>query len=287
MKVVPLASDSMGTRSMATYVETKDVKLVIDPSVSLAPMRFGLGPHPREIAKMAQAWKSIVSHAKKSSVLIVTHYHLDHYNPEHHELFGGKAVFLKDPEGNTNPSQAGRASEFIPKIKGIAKSIEYSDGKRFRFGNTEIAFSRPVFHGTNDKLGYVTEVLVDDGKTRFIHTSDVEGPPVREQLDFILEHRPQLVFLDGPLSYVLYHFGNRALESSFENMKRMICDAGVRTLVVDHHFLRDPQYLERLELVTEIATEHGAKVMTAAEFAGKKIEMLEAHRRELYQKQEK
>ena len=46
MKIKPVASDSMGTRSMATYVETKDVKIFIDPGVALGPSRYGLPPHP-------------------------------------------------------------------------------------------------------------------------------------------------------------------------------------------------------------------------------------------------
>jgi len=37
MKVLPVAFDSFGARSMATYVETKDVKIFIDPAVALSP----------------------------------------------------------------------------------------------------------------------------------------------------------------------------------------------------------------------------------------------------------
>ncbi len=35
MKITPLAFDSFGTRSMSTFVETKDVKILIDPGVAL------------------------------------------------------------------------------------------------------------------------------------------------------------------------------------------------------------------------------------------------------------
>ena len=45
-RIVPLAFDSFGVRSMATFVETDDLKVLIDPGVALAPVRYGLEPHP-------------------------------------------------------------------------------------------------------------------------------------------------------------------------------------------------------------------------------------------------
>lgn len=284
MKIVPLAFDSMGTRSMATYVQTKDVRILIDPAVSLSPTRFGLMPHPKEEARMKSQWADIKRRAKSADVLIVTHYHLDHYNPGEPGIYKGKRVFLKNPEQKINSSQQERAGLFIPGIRKLAKEIEYADGREFQFGNTRVLFSEPVFHGINDKLGYVLEVLVDDGKERFVHTSDVEGPALQEQLDFIVNNKPKTVFLDGPMSYMIYKFGNRALETSFQNMMHLIEDTDVKNLVVDHHFLRDPEYRERISRVMERGEKHGCRVCTAAEFAGKKVEMLEARRRELYGK---
>ena len=49
MKIIPIASDSLGVRSMATYVETKDCKILIDPSAALGPKRYGLPPHNKEL----------------------------------------------------------------------------------------------------------------------------------------------------------------------------------------------------------------------------------------------
>jgi len=48
MKFIPIASDSLGVRSMAAYVETKDCKILIDPSAALGPKRYGLSPHEKE-----------------------------------------------------------------------------------------------------------------------------------------------------------------------------------------------------------------------------------------------
>lgn len=282
MKIVPLAFDSLGTRSMATYVETKDLKLVIDPAVSLAPTRFGLMPHKREQERMESQWKEIKKRVKSSKVLVITHYHFDHYNPDEPGIYKGKTVLLKNPLDCINDSQCERAKEFLPKITKITKEVRNADNTEHRFGNTRLLFSAPVFHGIDSKLGFVLEVLVDDGKERFVHTSDVEGPAMQDQFDFIIKCNPTTVFLDGPLSYMLYKFGNRALESSFQNMMHIIEDTDVKNLVVDHHFIRDPEYKERISRVTEFGEKHGCRVCTAAEFAGKKSEPLESMRRQMY-----
>lgn len=286
MKVTPLAFDSFGTRSMSTFVETKDANILIDPGVALAPRRFRYPPHPIEQGREREHWEEIVKRAKRSDVLIITHYHYDHYNPKDKlEIYKGKTVLVKHPTEKINLSQKKRSSDFLEKIKDLPKKLEYSDAKEFQFGSTKVKFSRPVFHGTNPKLGYVTEVLVDDGSYRFIHTSDVEGPSVDDQADFVLQNKPNLVILDGPLSYMLgFRYSRESLNSSVKNMIKIVRTCPLDSLVVDHHFLRELKWKEKIAKVFEEAKKKKVKVQTAAEFAGKPIEMLEARRKELYQK---
>ena len=283
MKVIPLAFDSFGTRSMCTFVKTRDVKILIDPGVALGPSRYGLPPHSIEIQRLHEHWQAIVKYAMQADVLVITHYHYDHYNPnENLEIYRGKTVFIKHPTVNINYSQKRRAKFFLEQIKGMPTRLEYSDGSHFTFGRTEIKFSQAVFHGTNAKLGYVTEVLIDDGY-RFIHTSDVEGPSIAKQAEFILQNKPNLVILDGPLSYMLgYRYSHKSLQLAVENMTKIVGMDSLETLVVDHHFLRDLKWRERIASVFEAAEHNGKKVLTAAEYAHKPIEMLEARRRELY-----
>ena len=113
MKIIPIASDSMGTRSMATFVETKDCKILIDPGVALGPRRYGLPPHPLEIEKLEEDWRNIVKYADKAQVMIVTHYHYDHHNPEYPEIYADKVVYLKHPTEKINYSQKKRAKYFL------------------------------------------------------------------------------------------------------------------------------------------------------------------------------
>jgi len=48
VKIVPIAFDSLGVRSMATFGETADMKILIDPAAAPAPTRYGFPPHPVE-----------------------------------------------------------------------------------------------------------------------------------------------------------------------------------------------------------------------------------------------
>ncbi len=274
MKIKPLAFDSLGTRSMATYVQT-DIKIVIDPSAALAPSRYGLSPHPIELKRLEEHINKINKISKKSDVLIVTHYHYDHHNPEHPEIFENKIAFLKHPTKNINRSQKGRAKYFLELIK--PKKLEYSDGREFQIKNTTIKFSKAVYHGTNSKLGYVTEVLIEYKGKKFIHTSDVEGPAVKDQTDFILKEKPDVVFIDGPMTYMLgYRYSRKNFEKSIENLKGIA--EVVDKIVVDHHLLRDLNWREKISEVEKVN-----HVYSAAEFAKKKEELLEAMRKELYE----
>lgn len=284
MKITPLAFDSFGTRSMSTFVETKDVKILIDPGVALGPRRYSLPPHQIELERLEEHWGKIAKYATLSDVLIITHYHYDHHNPNDHlEIYKNKTVLIKHPTEKINRSQKQRAAYFLQQIKGLPQKLEYSDGNEFQLGNTKIIFSPPVFHGTNSKLGYVTEVLIDDGY-RFIHTSDVEGPSLDDQTDFIVQNKPNLVILDGPLSYMLgFRYSHESLNTSVENMIKIIENCPLNSLVIDHHFLRDLKWKERIAKVFDVAEKRNVKIQTAAEFAGIPTDMLEARRRELWQ----
>ncbi len=286
MKILPIASDSLGTRSMATYVETEDIKIFLDPGVSLAPTRYGLSPHRMEIERMNAHWNEIKEYVKKSDILAVTHYHYDHHDPNEPEIYRDKIVFIKHPTENINFSQKKRAKYFLDQIEGLPKILEYSDSKEFTFGGTQVKFSPPVFHGTSNKLGYVTEVSIVEGEECFLFTSDVEGPSIDDQVDFIIQENPKTIFLDGPMTYMLgFRYSKFSLQKSVENMIKIMNETIVRDFIMDHHFLRDLKWKKRIENVFEVAEEQGLKILTAAEFLGQENDLLEARRKELYKEE--
>lgn len=283
MQVFPIAAESLGTRSMATLVKTKDCSILIDPGVALGPSRYGLPPHPLEVQRMGEHWKAIKKFAKKSDILIVTHYHYDHHDPNEPDIYRGKTVFLKHPEEMINKSQKGRAKFFLERLGNLPKTLQYSDGREVLFGSTKIRFSDPVFHGTNPRLGYVTEVSIKEGDFCFVFTSDVEGPSVGEQAKFILNEDPNLVYLDGPMSYMLgYRYSKASLDYSIKNINDILKKTKIEKLIVDHHLLRDMKWKDRIKEVFRTAEKQNVKVLTAAEYLGLENEMLEARRKELY-----
>jgi len=283
LKVNPIAFDSIGVRSMATYVETDDLKILIDPAVALGPKRYGLPPHPLEIKRMHETWDDVLKYAAISDVLIVTHYHYDHHNPDEPDLYNDKILYLKDPKRNINKSQSGRASYFLGKLESMPREQKVADGKEFHHGSTTIKFSPAVYHGTGSRLGYVIETSISCGDEKVVHTSDVEGPSIADQAAFIIQENPDLLILDGPMTYMLgYRYSQESLRSAISNINSIIRNTSVRSIIADHHLLRDLKYRERLAGVYEYALENERTVLNAAEYAGRETDMLEARRKELY-----
>jgi predicted metallo-beta-lactamase superfamily hydrolase len=282
MNIKPLAFESMGTRGMATSVVTKDCIILIDPGVNLASMRFGMPPHPMEEERRKDHWAKIKDYAEHSDVLIITHYHFDHFNPEEPEIYRGKTVLIKDPKVRVNRTQQGRAAHFLSRLKGLPREVQVADDKRFSFGETAVRFSSPVFHGTDPKRGYVVQVCVRE-EGSFVHTSDVQGPSTKEQVDFVLQEDPQVVFCDGPVTYMLgKRYTVENLRRSLSNLSEIIEKTQVKKLVLDHHLLREMNWKRKLGEVFAAGTSRGVEVLTAAEFAGMKNDLLEARRRKLY-----
>lgn len=284
MKVELLAFDSMGVRSMCTFVETPDLNVIIDPGVALAPNRFGLPPHPIESARMEEMASRIAEKAREADVLVISHYHYDHHDPGDIiplEIYNGKVVLVKDPDRDINRSQRDfRAPLFLGMVKGRAKSLEIADGRSFIFGKTRIAFSQAVFHGSNSALGYVVETMVESDGWKLVHTSDVEGPVNDSQAEFILRERPDLAVIDGPMTYMLgYRVSKGELDLAIANLRK-IASCGVKEIVIDHHFLRDLRFAEYISLIKEGGG--CAKILTAAEYMGQPNNLLEAKRRDLY-----
>lgn len=276
MIIKPIASDSMGVRSMATYVETDDVAIFIDPSAALGPSRYGLFPHPLEMDALQKTKEEIASIAKDCDILIISHYHYDHYDPNEN-FYEGKKVFAKDRNENINKSQQKRGKEFHQEVKDKCKLI-YCDDSIREFGNTKIIFSPPFFHGpANVRLGYVLMTTIDDDSYKLLHASDVQGPVTREARDYIIQRSPDLLIMDGPPSYFLgWRFSKKNLRDAEVNLVKIIEEVECE-VILDHHLLRDLKYKEKFP--DPYAT---GKVKTFAEYLGKENSMLEAHRKELW-----
>jgi predicted metallo-beta-lactamase superfamily hydrolase len=145
VKVIPLAAESLGVRSMATYVEVGRTGILIDPGATLAPSRFGLPPAEEEWEALRRANDRISAYALRSSFVFVSHYHEDHFRSDP-ASYAGRRVLLKDPRRMIGGRQARRAEELWKALEGQAR-VESADGLQRREADLELSVSPPLPHG--------------------------------------------------------------------------------------------------------------------------------------------
>jgi len=296
IRVVPLAEESFGVRSMCTYVETSDVKVLLDAGASLAPNRFGYPPHPREYQAIAECRERISKAAEKADVVTLSHYHFDHHTPSYTDwfcnwssadvakkIYDGKLVLVKSYRSMANFSQRRRGWLFNKTGGSYAERLEIADSKTFKFGNTKLKFSDPVFHGPeNSALGWILMVTIECDDEKVLFASDVQGPMYTPTLDVILTEKPQLVIIGGPPTY-LAGFGVKEehIKQGMQNLESLV--KKVPTTILEHHTLRDEKWRNLSQPIFDAAFEAGHEVVTAAEFAGKENNLLEFRRRQLFE----
>ena len=297
IRVVPLAAESLGVRSLCTYVETSDVRVLLDAGVSLCPNRFGLPPHPEEFKAIDRCRRIIAETAEEAEIVTLSHYHFDHHTPSYEDwlcnwteeaetarqIYEGKTVLIKNPKEKINYSQRRRGWLFQKTGGKFARKLEVADGKTFTFGNsTVVRFSEPVFHGPeNSALGWTLMTVVECKDEKFMFAPDVQGPMCIKTLELIIKEEPQLLIIGGPPLYLAgFKVNENYIQTGLKNLEKVV--EAVPCTILEHHILRDEKWREKTENVFESAYKHGHKVLTAAEFLKKKNMLLEAERRRLF-----
>jgi len=274
MRVIPLAADSLGVRSMATYVETGDLRLLLDPGATLSPRRYGLGPTPDETDALTRAVDRIEAYAVRATAVTVSHYHGDHYRTEP-QIYAGRHVWAMDPRRMLDAHQAGHGRAFWAAV-GPHCSLQPAEGRIVEVGGVPVKLSPPLPHGREGSgFGSVVAVTVDDG-TRFVHAADVQGPVSAVATAYIIRERPDLLYLSGPPTYLEAQIGQDAVRCGLDNLLRIVNETGCR-VILDHHAVRDRRYRERLGPAFETG-----RVVTGAEYLGRPDECLEARRPEVW-----
>jgi predicted metallo-beta-lactamase superfamily hydrolase len=340
MAIIPVYFDSMGAKSMCTFVQTPDIKILIDPGAAIMQPSYPLKEEEKE-AFLDNAIERIRKYCEKTEVIVVTHYHYDHHKKpsELPEAYLGKRLYIKDPNRWINYSQWKRArvlyeeliqlldnSLNMKDLKQKPEKIEYNDpydellvskqkdfgsySKRreellnkwrnrffqcramwkkepwlkefsFRdthinfikegtinFGNTELVFQKPYFHGIEyAKMGWVEPVLIKYNSKKFFFSSDLHGPTIEDYANWIIKENPDFIVLDGPATYLFGYMLNRTnLNRIIENACRIVRECDFELLIYDHHCLREKKFRERLEPFYKTVDETGKNVLTAAEY---------------------
>jgi len=111
----PVWFDSMGAKSSCTLVKTPDISVLIDPGVAIMQPSFPA----TELEKLywkSQGEKAIKKASKSAKIIVISHYHYDHYFPDDMEIYKNKLLFAKNPNEYINDSQRRRAENFYSNL---------------------------------------------------------------------------------------------------------------------------------------------------------------------------
>ncbi|AAR38922.1 NEQ067 [Nanoarchaeum equitans Kin4-M] len=248
MKIKIINADSFSTRSMSTVIDN----IMIDPSIAVGPKRYGLPPHPIELKAMEEGKKRIIEELKKVDTVFITHYHYDHVPRPGDpiiDILKTKTVYAKNFV-NMNYSQQQRGKLFYKEVKPILID-------EYKFDEDIETFT--LWHGyKNSKFSKVLAIRIKD----FIFASDSQCLNI-EDMKKILDYDPKIVFISGPPTYIKY---DPIIEKTLDLL------SNIKTVIIDHHLLRDINYRKYFR----------DNFITAAEFMGYEIKQLEANRKKLW-----
>ena len=338
--IIPIWSDSMGAKSFSVFIDTGDVRIMIDPGVSIMHPSFPISDEEKA-NYVEKAWNELVKYARKADIVTVTHYHYDHFSPDAPDFYEGKIILAKNPNQYINESQRGRAEEFyyyfyrdltgkelkfekternvlyenplknlkkalsidygdyterkkellekgsrwferlttkwnkwplIPEFKVGETRCIFADGRTFKFGETLIKFQEPMFHGIEfSRVGWVTPIIIEKDGVKILYTSDLNGPIIEDYADWIIKENPDILFIDGPATYMIpYTLNLINFKRALNNLTRIIRMVNSKYIFLDHHLTRDVRFRKRLREVYETSTKLHKRVMTFSEMRGKK-----------------
>ena len=333
--------DSFGAKSSCTLVKTDDVSILIDPGIAIMHASF-----PASLAKKVywreKGAREIRKAFKHADVVVISHYHWDHFLREA-KLYKGKLILAKNPNEYINDSQRKRACDFfgsifkelgieverkktrrrkfedpakklrsvrldfgdynqrrkellkkgevwfrkraekwkrfwvIPEVKTGEFQLIFPEGRTFRFGKTKLRFTRPLFHGIEySRVGWVFSTIVERGREKLIHSSDLNGPIIEDYADFIIRENPTYLILDGPMTYMLgYTLNLINFGRVLKNAKRIVRKVDFKVMIWDHHLPREPKFRERTSEVWELARKLNKNLQTASEYQLGKLPVVE------------
>lgn len=78
MNLKIIGAESMGVRNLCCSVFLSNRRIVIDPGVSLSSVRYGLPPHPLQIALRFKTREMILHAPYDATDIVFSHFHGDH-----------------------------------------------------------------------------------------------------------------------------------------------------------------------------------------------------------------
>ena len=118
--------DSFGAKSSSVLVKTQDVSILIDPGIAVMQPSFP-ATLTEKILWEREGRREIIKAAREADVIVISHYHWDHFMPDATEIYRNKLLLVKDPNMYINDSQRGRAFSFYSKLLDKFRGEKLSD----------------------------------------------------------------------------------------------------------------------------------------------------------------
>lgn len=280
MQISILACESLGVRSLCCFVKTNEKKYLIDPGLALDHKRFGLRPHPFQIAQSLVLKRKILEYYKHATDIIISHYHGDHcplfdaklYQIDFTEIFPNNSFDPIDKmwycKSNLHISK--NQESRLHNLQTILKDrMMFPEGHSF----SEIQFSLSVPHGTHPS--HVMMTRIQDDHDCFVHASDIQMFH-DETIQQIIEWQPTILFGSGPPIY-LNLFSKQQLKQIEENI--MALSKEIPIIIMDHHLLRS---IEGIRFLNQIKKKIKNKIVSGADFMMRIPIYLESNRKQIY-----
>jgi len=280
MSIEIIGAESMGVRSLCCLVTLTDRRILFDPGVSLGYLRYGLLPHPLQVAVGRRVRENILQALENATDIVFSHFHGDHVplldaNPYQLSLRALPSCFYQ--LRCWSKSDKGLSSKMGKRFSDLAQLLGSNMRIAEELSEGPLSFSRAVPHGAVDSaMGTLMMTRVEMGNQVFVHASDIQlldDPTV----DQIIDWQPNIVLAAGPPLY-LDRLTQADRECAWKNAVRLAqC---IDFVILDHHLMRSGEGIVWLEKLAETV---GKKVYCAADFMGRGRQLLEAERTRLYE----
>ncbi len=113
--------DSLGAKSSSIAIDTGDSYILIDPGAAVMQPSYPLSRDMKKYYRR-KAVEKIIEYSSRSDIIIITHYHHDHYLSIHdndlegYDTYDGKTLYIKNPNEYINNSQWKRARIFVNEL---------------------------------------------------------------------------------------------------------------------------------------------------------------------------
>jgi len=295
--VRPLAAETLGVRSLAVYIESVAGPVLLDPSFAVVPRRFGLPPHPWEIAAAWVARTRLGQACESAETLVVTHFHYDHmmaperrpfefYEPATRtRCYSERKLLVRSVSEPINFRQMQRGKELLRQFPDAVQA----DGLDLGW----IRFSGPIPHGpVGSKQGWTFCCCVQTTAGPVAFGDDTQLM-TDESLDWLLSCEPKLAITSGPALLRASAGGQAGPSGSDGDPIEQIADPSmlkglerlvklaqqVPAVIVDHHMARSKNFPAVLRACSARA---GRKIYSVAEWLDEPLLLLEAYRKFLH-----